>query len=129
MSDVNDGDHDRGWTSSGRKEHKGLSWPLRVLLVFLALVAGFFEHALGEWGGTISMAAAAVVVPILLYRRFWGQVWFWITAALLGALQVPLVAAVRPFIERERSTSMLTFVMADGLFVILVISLIRPNKP
>jgi len=67
------------------------------------------------------MAAAALIVPVLLYRKFWGQGWFWITAALLGLIQAPLVLAVRPLMLQARSFYMLAFVMVDGMFVIAVI--------
>ena len=113
---------------SGKVNQRGLSWPVKALLLSLALLAGFFEHALGEWAGPAAMAAVAVVVPVLLFRRFWSQTWFWITAVLLGAIQVPVVVAVRPLIERTRSFYMLTFVMIDGLLVIAVISLVCPKS-
>jgi hypothetical protein len=119
------GDHDR---NSSDKTTRGLSWPVKALLLSLALLTGFFEHALGDWTGPIAMATVALVVPILLYRRFWGRAWFWITAVLLGTIQVPVVAAVRPLIGQARSFYMLAFVMIDGLFVIAVISLVRPKS-
>ena len=74
------------------------------------------------------MAAVAVLVPILLFRRFWKQTWFWTTALVLGLVQVPIVVAVRPLIEQARSFYMLTFVMVDGLLVITVISLVCPRS-
>ena len=74
------------------------------------------------------MAAVAVVVPLLLFRRFWNQTWFWITAVLLGVIQVPVVVAVRPLIDQARSFYMLTFVMIDGLIVIAVICLVCPKS-
>jgi hypothetical protein len=121
--------HEKGnHYSTGNVNQRGLSWPVKALLVLLALLAGFFEHALGGWVGSAAMAAVAVVVPILLFRRFWSQTWFWITAVLLGAIQVPVVVAVRPVIERARSFYMLTFVMVDGLLVIAIISLVCPKS-
>jgi hypothetical protein len=114
--------------SSGKEFQRGLKWPVKALLLSLALLAGFFEHALGGWAGPAAMAAVAVVVPILLFRRFWKQTWFWITAVLLGAIQLPIVVAVRPVIARARSFYMLTFVMIDGLLVIAVITLVCPKS-
>lgn len=114
--------------SSGKVNQLGLSWPVKALLLSLALLAGFFEHALGEWAGPTAMAAIAVVVPVLLFRRFWSQTGFWITAVILGAIQVPVVVAVRPLIEQARSFYMLTFVIIDGLLVIAVISLVCPKS-
>lgn len=104
--------------------NRGLSRPIKVVLLVLALLAGFFEHSLGTFTGPITMSAAALVVPVLLYRRYWHNIWFWITALLLGAIQVPLVALVRPYIEQERSFYMLALLMGDGLFVIVVVALV-----
>ena len=126
MLDLSHESHENG--DHHPKEQRGLGWLMKVILLLLAMLTGFFEHALGGWGGPIAMATAAVVVPILLYRRFWHKAWFWITAALLGTIQVPMVAAVRPLMDQARSFYMLTFVMVDGLFVIAVISLISPKS-
>jgi hypothetical protein len=100
---------------------------LKVLLVLLALLAGFFEHALGGWAGPTVMALIAVIVPVLLLRTFWNQAWFWVTATLLALLQLPIVLAVRPLIERARSFYMLTFGIADGLLVITLLALACPE--
>jgi len=118
-------DHRREGSGTAKR---GLSWSVKAVLLALALLAGFFEHALGGWSGPIAMAAVAVVVPILLFRRFWSQTWFWITAVLLGVVQVPIVVAIRPLIEHARSFYMLTFVIIDGLLVIAVISLLCPES-
>lgn len=111
-------------------DRRGLSRPVKVILIVLACLAGFLDHALDGWVGGITMAAAALIVPILLYRKLWGQRSFWITAMLLAVIQAPLVLAVRPLIAAARSYYMLLFVMGDGLFVIIVISLIcSTSKP
>jgi hypothetical protein len=118
-------DHPHGDSETAKR---ALSWPVKAILLSLALLAGFFEHALGAWAGPIAMAAIAVVVPILLFRRFWDRTWFWVTAVLLGVVQVPLVVAVRPLIQQARSYYMLCFVIIDGLLVIAVISLVSPKS-
>lgn len=110
--------------SQDQPTRKPLSRPIKYVLFLVALLAGFFEHDLGGWTAPVAMAATALVVPILLYRAYWGKLWFWITALLLTAVQVPLVTLVRPLIERSRAYYMLGFVMIDGIFVIIVISLI-----
>ncbi len=70
------------------------------------------------------MAAAAVVVPILQFRKFWSLSRFWITVSLLAVMQVPLVAAAQPLVERLRAVSLLAFGVVDGLFVIALILLV-----
>lgn len=112
----------------GRDDRRGLRWPVKAILIFVALLCGFFEHALGGWAGPICMALAAVVVPVFLLRKFWNGKWFWITAAALALVQIPLVVKIRPLIEQQGSLTLLTFVMADGLFVIVVLSLVHPTS-
>jgi hypothetical protein len=81
---------------------------------------------MGGWGEPSAMAAAAVVVPVLLrqFRRLWNQGKFWITVSLLAIIQIPLVIAVRPWIDRYGRISTLLFGIADGLFVIVMIVLV-----
>ncbi len=70
------------------------------------------------------MSGAALIVPVLQFRRLWNEGRFWIVAGLLMALQIPLVIAVRPLVERFRAAFLLAFGIGDGLFVILMIVLL-----
>jgi hypothetical protein len=81
---------------------------------------------MGGWGEPSAMAAAAVVVPVLLrrFRRLWNQGKFWITVSLLAIIQIPLVTAGRPWIDRYSRISTLLCGIADGLFVIVMIVLV-----
>lgn len=126
MPYVNHKNREQYWKKGDpdQKKHP-LSWLMRSLLIFAALLAGFFEHALGGSVRPITIAATAVVVPILLYRRFWSKNWFWITALLLGILQVPLVISIRPWIQQAGPFPMLIMMLVDGLCVIVVVSLIE----
>lgn len=121
MSHASEDLHE-GRPAKERRE-RGLSWPVKATLLFLALLAGFFDHAMSGWGRTLTMAAAAIVVPVLLlqHRRFWSQSRFWITVSLLALLQWPLAIATRPLIEKASSLNMLAFGTIDGLVVIAVI--------
>jgi integral membrane sensor domain MASE1 len=69
------------------------------------------------------MAVAAVVVPVLLRqcRRFWNRGRFWVIVSLLAIAQVPLVIAVRPWIDQHGRSSTLLFGVVDCLFVIFTI--------
>jgi hypothetical protein len=109
-------------------QQKEIGWPLKTVILSLAVLIGFFDHALNGWGGAVLMALAALVIPVILYRRFWQTIWFRITAAALGLLQIPLIFAVKPLIEQSRPFYMLAFVMADGMIVILVILLASPKS-
>jgi hypothetical protein len=107
-------------TGAGR----GLKGSAKLILLMLAAVAGFFDHTFDGWAGLIAMAAAAVTASVLLYRRygFWAHAWFWVTSALLAIAQIPLVVFVHPIVERSRSRYTLGFLMADGMLVIVAIS-------
>lgn len=113
-------DYNRGQA----RVRRGLSRPVKALLLSLAVLAGLLDHALGGWMGPAAMAALAVVVPVLLLQRFWAETWFWVTATLLAVAQIPLVVFVRPLMERARSPYMLGFAVIDGLLIIAVISLV-----
>ena len=91
----------------------------------LAFVAGgviaalFVSNPRGYgFGGAMVAAGAALVVPTIAYRKFWGQYRFWIVFALLAAVQVPLVIAVRPLVEQFRFMFMLLFGAVDCVAVI-----------
>jgi hypothetical protein len=103
---------------------------VKAILIFLALLGGILDHALGGWGELAAMAGAAVVVPVLLrqFRSFWSMGRFWATVSLLAIIQVPLVIALRPWIDQHGRSSTLIFGIADGLFVILVIVLVCPGS-
>jgi hypothetical protein len=99
---------------------------VKAILIFLALLGGFFDHALGGWGELVALAAGAVVVPVLLrqFRKFWSMARFWVTVSLLAIAQVPLVIAVRPWVDQHGRGSTLLFVIADIMFVAVVILLV-----
>jgi hypothetical protein len=123
---IVDGNVDHGDLLPKRPSGRGQGWlsrPVKALLIFLAVVAGFFEHSTTGWGAPISIAAAALVVSVLYYRNLWDHIWFWITVVLLAAFQVPLIIAMRPIIKQARMFYMGVFLMADALFIITVITL------
>src|ERR1700724_3155397 len=70
-------------------------WSFKGPLLVLALLLGFFDHAL-HWGRPSFVAGVAMVIPILGFRDLWKEARFWITIVLLGVVQVPLVVSVGP---------------------------------
>lgn len=98
-----------------------------AILFLLALLVGFFDDVLGGgWAKPVAMAATALGVPIFLRRgrKFWNQGAFWITVLAVAIIQIPLVIAVRPVIQRSGSIYLLAFGVADMLFVIAAILLV-----
>ena len=106
-----------------QKSQRALSWPLKGLLMVLALLAGFFDQPLGGWGRAFVIAAAGIAVPALLFRRFWSLSRFWLTAALAAAAQVPVIVAVTHLTTEPSSLYMLLSMLIDCLFVIALFSL------
>jgi hypothetical protein len=98
------------------------------LLVVGAVLLGFFSHALGGWGLPAGLGAAAVVAPILKYRRYWRRFWFWGTILALSILQVPLVILARPFMDRYKFGFNLVFATADLFVVIVMVNWVRPEE-
>lgn len=101
---------------------------MKAPLLLLAMLVGFFDHAMNDWGASIFPSAVAMTLPIFYYRRLWNQGRFWVAAALLGALQVPFIIAVRPMIEQARSKNMLVFTIADLVVVVVAITLVCPTS-
>jgi hypothetical protein len=103
-----------------------MSWPVKAILIFLALLAGFFDELMAGWGRPVAVAAVAVLVPVFLRqsRAFWNQARFWIAVATLATAQIPLVIAVRPRIAQGGIAFMLAIGIVDCMFVCIVISLV-----
>ncbi len=116
--------------SQGRSGDSGLwrpGWGTKAIGIAVGGLFALFSigspDGYSRWGSVL-MAAAAVVVPILQFRKFWSLSRFWITASLLAVTQVPLVAAVQPLVERLMAVSLLSFGIVVGLFVIVLILLV-----
>ena len=96
-------------------------WSFKGPLLVLALLLGFFDHAL-HWGRAPFAAGVAMVIPILGFRDLWKESKFWITIALLGVLQVPLVVGVGPWMEQLKFPLMLMFGIVDCALMIAAVS-------
>jgi len=94
-------------------------WPIKGPLLALAVLLGFFGDAL-HWGTVPLAAGAAMIIPVIGFRDFWGEGKFWITVLILGAAQVPLVIEVRPWVGKF--PSMVAFGVFDCVLVALAIS-------
>ncbi len=107
-------------------------WRTKALALLIGgVIAALFDgrpHGYG-WGGAILSAGAALVVSAVAYQKLWGRRQFWITLALLAAVQVPVVIAVRPLVEQFRFVFMLVFGAVDCMVVISVIywACVRPH--
>lgn len=87
----------------------------------VALLLGFFDHAL-HWGGAAFAASIAVVLPIIGFRDFWRLGKFWVTVSALALFQLPLVLAIRSFVERPGFPFLYAFTIVDGIFVVFGIA-------
>lgn len=96
-------------------------WTFKWPLLVLALLLGFFDHAL-HWGRAPFAAGVAMIVPVIGFRDFWNESRFWITILLLGVFQIPLVIGVRPLMEQLKFPFMLTFGILDCALMIAVVS-------
>jgi hypothetical protein len=82
-----------------------------------AALLGFFDHAL-HWGRVFFAAAIAMVLAIIGFRDFWRGWRFWVTVALLTSLQIPLVIALRPQMEKAGLTWLYAFTIFDFFLVV-----------
>ena len=109
---------------------RGMSRPVKAILLFLALLAGFFDESMAGWGRPVAVAVVAVLVPVFLRqsRAFWNQPRFWITVAILTSAQVPLVIAVHARIAQGGFASMVAIGLVDCMFVCTIIFLVCPTS-
>lgn len=103
----------------------GLAW---IPLIIGALLLGFFNEALAGWGLPSAIAAGVILLPILQYKRYWCDGWFWLTLAALSLAQVPLIIFTRPLMEQFRFGFNLVFGVADLFLVVLIINWVSPAQ-
>jgi hypothetical protein len=103
------------------RKWRRLSWSVKGPVFVLALLLGFFDHAL-HWGRAPFAAGLAISYPIFAYRDFWDQSRFWITIGLLAVVQVPLVIIVQPLMEALKFPFMLTFGLLDCALMVAAVS-------
>ncbi len=118
MSDLEGAQDSRQSTKKWRKVN---DWSFKGPLIVLALLFGFFDHIL-HWGRAPFAAGVAMIIPIIGFRDFWNESRFWVTVALLGALQIPLVIALQPLTDRFEFPFMLAFGILDCALMIAAIS-------
>jgi hypothetical protein len=99
---------------TGHGQPKG-NWPMHVVLVTWAILAVSLEHWFPGWGVPIGIAGLVVGLAIHACRRLWHEVWFWVTMAIMSALQVPLMLYVQPYMNRLKLLFTLSFAVADLL--------------
>ena len=103
------------------------TWPIKGPLLVVALLLGLFDHSL-RWGGAAFGAGIAVVLPIIGFREFWGEWRFWTALSALAFLQLPLVLAVRAFVERPGFPMLYALTILDCMFVILGLSYVCSSE-
>ena len=97
------------------------TWPIKGPLLVVALLLGFFDHSL-HWGGPAFAAAIAVLLPIIGFRECWSEWRFWATLSALALFQLPLVLAMRAFVETPGFPLLYALTILDCMFVILSLS-------
>ena len=97
------------------------TWPIKGPLLVVAFLLGIFDHSL-HWGGGAFAAGIAIVLPIIGFREFWSEWRFWTALSALAFLQLPLVLAVRAFVEKPGFPLLYGLTILDCMFVILGLS-------
>lgn len=105
-----------------------IPWPAWIPLIIGALLLGFFNEALRGWGLPSAIAAGVILLPILQYKRYWRDGWFWLTLAALSVAQVPIIILSRPLMEQFRFGFNLVFGVANLFLVVLIISWVSPAQ-
>jgi len=93
------------------------TWRFKGPLLAVAFLIGFFDHAL-HWGGASFAAAVATIVPTIGFRAYWNTWRFWGSLSALIFLQIPLVFALRPLVEKSGFPMLYAFGILDCAFVV-----------
>jgi hypothetical protein len=109
------------------KRTNPLPWTAKVVLGVMALLLGFFSHALGGWGLPAGIAVAVILIPTLKYQRYWHEVWFWMTMLGMSVIQVPLVILARPLMDQLKFGFNILFATADVFLVAVAVNWVRPK--
>lgn len=99
------------------------TWPIKGPILVAAFLLGFFDHAL-NWGRVLFAASIAMVLAIIGFRDFWNGRRFWVTVALLTALQIPLVIALQPQMEKAGLPWLYAFTILDCFLVVGAINFV-----
>ena len=99
----------------------------KILGVPVAILLGFYSHALGGWGLPGAIAAAAILIPVAKYQRYWRSVWFWATMTGMAVLQIPLVILARPLMDQLKFAFNIAFATVDVFLVAIAVNFVRPK--
>jgi len=111
-----------------RNRPNPISWPSRIVLATIAVLLGWFHHALGGWGLPAGVVGAVILLPTLKYRRYWSESCFWMTMLAFSTLQVPLAILARPLMDELKFGFNLLFATIDIFFVAVVVNWVRPTE-
>jgi hypothetical protein len=93
----------------------------------IAVLPGWFHHALGGWGLPAGVVGAVILLPTLKYRSYWSETWFWMTMLAFSTLQVPLAILARPRMDELKFGFNLLFATMDIFLVAVVVNWVRPT--
>jgi hypothetical protein len=118
----------QGDPDENSKRRPRFGWDFKAVFFSAMLLLGFLSHALNGWGQMYGAACTVLVVPIYGCHEFWNRDQSCIAVLFLAVIQLPVAIAVRPWVERGGSRSMLCFAIADCMFVIAVIFLVSSKS-
>jgi len=96
------------------------TWRIKGPILAVAFLLGIFDHVL-HLGGVSFAAAIAIVVPAIGFRASWREWRFWASLAAVALLQIPLVLALRPLVDKSGFATLFIFGMLDCGFVLTAI--------
>ena len=105
------------------KDGKG-TWRVYVIFIPLGIGAISLEHWYPGISRPIGAAGAALVGTVISKHRYWGFRWFWITLAVVTALQFPLMVLAKPLLDYLKFLFMWVLAFVDLLGIGLVIEIV-----
>jgi hypothetical protein len=117
-----------GLEDTSEKRTNPLSWGAKAVIGVVAVLLGFFSHDLAGWGVPAGVASAAIVIPILMKRRYWRETWFWMTMLAMSVLQIPLIILARPLMDQMKFAFNIVFGTADVFVVAAALNFVCPYR-
>jgi hypothetical protein len=116
-------------------DHKDLNWPIRERRKFggrvhlAAISFGGIAWLLDllffpGWAGPIVIGVGVIGGSVLVLQRFWHKASFWVTLAVLAALQVPMMIFARSVTDHFNPFFVFGAALLDFFLVALILNLV-----
>ncbi|MCU1312016.1 MAG: hypothetical protein JWO20_3141 [Candidatus Angelobacter sp.] len=112
------------------RPRRKFGWPVHAGAIALGASGAAADIWFGQNGWSISVVLGVGVIgcAILVMRRFWHRLAFWMTLVAMSAFQVPLTILAHRMVSQLTYLSMFAFSIVDFFVVALVVNWVCPDQ-